>query len=159
MSFNCQQLKKVIIEPSLLAIGLFSDSAVNLLLGTCAVESQLGTYLIQEGIGFKGAVGIFQMQEPTFNDIWQRKVNNNLVLIARISLFLGYVKKPAFARLASDLSLAAIMARLFYANVSEPLPKANDIPGMAIYYKKYWNTAMGKATEQDFIDAYKKYII
>jgi hypothetical protein len=63
------------------------------------------------------------------------------------------------SRMASDLLLATIMARLFYANILESLPDANDIPGMARYWKLYYNSAAGKGTTDEFIANYKEYVV
>ena len=62
------QLTDYIIKPTLLQIGLFNHTAVNLLLGTCAQESRMGTYVHQLGNG--PALGIYQIEPATHNDIW-----------------------------------------------------------------------------------------
>src|SRR6056297_2531573 len=64
------QLKKL-IKNTLVEIGFYSESAVNLLMGTAAQESHLGHYIEQ----INGpAKGIFQMEPATFED----HVNNYL---------------------------------------------------------------------------------
>lgn len=155
---NARQLKEVVIVPALMALGLESPSAVNLLLGTCAQESAMGHYLIQQNIGFKGGIGIYQMQKLSYDDIWNRKINDNVALKARIRLMLGYEGKPPAERMATDLKLATVMARLFYAVIPDPLPAADDIRGMAAYWKKYYNTSFGRGTIDEFVTNYAKYI-
>ena len=59
-----------LITSVLKELNLHSDNAVNLLMGTAAQESHLGKYRKQIGGG--PALGIFQMEPATFNDI----VNN-----------------------------------------------------------------------------------
>src|ERR1017187_9320054 len=153
MSINCVQLKEVIIRPALNAIGLCSDEAIQLILGTCAQETNLGRYVVQANMSnFLGGIGLFQMQEGSYNYIWSKHVATSLVMKAKISLYCGYAGKPVAARMASDMALATIMARLYYANILEKLPAVGDIAGMAKYYKQYWNTSAGSASEQQFID-------
>lgn len=155
---NARQLKEVVIVPSLIALGLESPAAVNLMLGTCAQESAMGQYLVQQNIGFKGGIGIYQMQRLTYDDIWNRKIEDNVAIKARIRLMLGYDGKPPADRMASDLKLATVMTRLFYAAISDPLPDQDDIRGLGAYWKKFYNSAMGKGTIDEFVTNYRKYV-
>jgi hypothetical protein len=45
---------------------------------------------------------------------------------------------------------ATFMARFFYLIIPEELPPAHDLKAQWEYYKKYWNTSLGKAKEEDF---------
>jgi len=133
---------------------LASESAVQLLLGTAAQESKFGTALRQYGKcadpmnpSYGPAIGIFQMEPETF--YWLREK------------YCG--KYPDLAnRMADDmewdLRLAIIMARLRYRVVKPPLPAADDIEGMALYYKLFYNSFKGKATPEDFVKNYKKFV-
>ena len=156
---NVRQVKELIIVPALTALGLNSPSAVNLLLGTMAQESQMGHFIVQTNIGLKGGIGAYQMERPAYLDIWRNKVAISTSLKAKIRLLLGYEIMPSAERMASDVMLSTIMARLYYAAISSPFPNPDDISGLAHYYKKYWNTELGKATEQEFINNYNKYIL
>lgn len=159
MTFNCAQLKDIIIRPALSAIGLCSDNAIQLLLGTAAQETQLGRYLVQTNITpYNGGIGIYQMQAPSYVHIWGRHVDSSISMKAKMKLYLGYEGMPMASRMASDLALSTIMARLFYANVLERLPDEKDVPAMARYWKLYWNTMAGKGTQDQFIDNYKEYV-
>lgn len=155
---QARQLRDVVIIPSLTAIGQYSSAAVNLLLGTCAQESQMGHYLIQKRIGMSGGIGIYQMQKSTFDDVWDRAVMPNIAMKAKIRLLLGYEGRPNADRIASDLLLATVMARLFYYLIPESFPKENDIDGLAHYYKQHYNTPSGKATELQFKLNYIQYV-
>lgn len=159
MSIDCLQLKQYIILPALTAIGLNSENAVKLLLGTCAQESAMGNYLVQNKIGFNGACGIFQMEKAAYNSLYDSYITRSVSMSAKMKLYLGYNSKPPFERMCSDLSLATIMARLFYYAIKEDLPDPNDVNAIAQYYKKYWNTIKGKATIDEFISNYNKYVI
>lgn len=148
MSINCHQLKVYVVEPTLKAIGLYSESAVALILGTCAQESNMGRYLHQIGGG--SALGIYQMESPTYNDIWLNTVETNKALKAKILLYTGYNGKPPPIRLISDMALATIMTRLHYKRVPSPLPEAKDVDGLAYYWKNHYNTHLGKGTVDEF---------
>jgi hypothetical protein len=121
-----------------------SDAAVNLLLGTAAVESAFGTYIRQ----IKGpALGVFQMEPDTFT--WLR-VNYEGRLTELMT--------AQFNHLEWNLRLAIIMARLRYRIVPEPLPEAGDVTGLAAYWKKHYNSIKGKGTVGDFTHNYLRFI-
>jgi hypothetical protein len=67
MAFDKKQFRDL-IQRTLQDLGMHSESAVNLLLGTAAQESQFGTYFRQIGGG--PALGVFQMEPDTEIDIW-----------------------------------------------------------------------------------------
>jgi hypothetical protein len=158
MSINCQQLRDVIISPVLTALGMSSPSAVNLILGTCAQETAMGEYLIQRGIGLNGGIGIYQMEKRTYDSICEHMIKDNIVRYAKIKLLLGYTCMPPAERMASDLYLATAMTRLYYYAIQSALPNPDDVIGLANYWKKYYNTAKGKGTIEQFVSNYKKYV-
>ena len=152
---NSQQLKTLIIIPALKDLVLYSDDAVALLLFTCATESIGGTYLHQE----KGpALGIYQMEPTTYNDLWVNFIlnKNSIVLQLSHNFACGYM--PSEERLIYDLRFATAMARIFYARIKAPLPNANDIEALWDYYKLYYNTAKGAATKDKSIALYQQFI-
>src|SRR5258706_9966058 len=105
MTINCSQLRDIIIKPALIAIGLNSEAAINLLLGTAAQESNMGTY-VKQTTG--PALGLFQCEPLTYDDIWDRLVQPSVAMKAKIQLYCGYSGKPAAKRLMFDMSLATI---------------------------------------------------
>lgn len=148
-------LKEYIIIPTLDYMGLNSASAVNLLLGTAAQESHLGKYLHQ----INGpALGIYQMEPDTHKDIH----NNFLVYKSDLNKKILNLSFPAFSmkkNLIGNLYYATAMARIHYYRVPEKLPKADDIEGLANYWKRYYNTTIGKGTIKEFIKNFEKYVL
>lgn len=158
MSINKDQLRELIIE-TLKEVDLHSDSAVELLMGTAAVESNLGEYIKQVN---GPALGIFQMEPETYFDIWENYLkfkpmtfskNYNIEHLQGKQLY-----KHGADTMRYNLKYAIIMTRLHYLRRPEPLPKANDIEGLAYYWKSYFNTRLGKGKQTDFIDKYIKYV-
>lgn len=158
MSIDVDQLRNIIIRPALSAIDLVSDSAMALMLGTAAQESAMGTYLKQTNTD-TGGWGIYQMQPATFQYVWDRYVGGSVIVKSKVQLYLGYTNRPAYQRLATDLSLATIMARLYYYSFATELPLVADLNGLANYWKLYWNTKLGAGTPQEFIANYNKYVL
>lgn len=160
MPIDKKQFKELIIKPSLSAINLLSDDAIELLMLTAATESKLGTYIRQLGVKQGvGAYGVYQIEANTYNYIWTNVINVKPALRAQIQLFCGYAGKPPVERLMSDMSLSTIMARLIYYNVPQMLPSHTDMMAMAGYYKRYYNSILGDNTVENVIADYRKYAL
>jgi hypothetical protein len=150
MSINTKQLRELVIQPTLEYLGLDSLAAQNLLLGTCAQESAMGTYIKQVN---GCALGIYQMEPATHDDIWKNFIFFNFSLKEKVSE-LGTTQ----GKLIGNLNYATAMCRIHYMRINEPLPAADNIYGLAAYWKKYYNTEKGKGTEEQFITNYQKYV-
>ncbi len=152
---NNEQLRELIIKPALSKLNMYSDKAVELLIFTCAVESNGGTYLKQ----LKGpALGIYQMEPTTYNDIWQNYIRNRVDISLQLSNQFNAYRMQSETRMIYDLYYATAMARIFYRRIQEDTPEKEDIDGIWAYYKKYWNTELGKAKKEPCIKAYKLFI-
>ncbi len=154
MTINKEQLRDLITD-TLFEINMLSESAVNLLMGTAAQESHLGTYIRQ----IKGpALGIFQMEPATHNDIWHNYIDYKKGL-ERIIMDCALMSHPIDARaLIYNLKYAIIMCRLHYRRAPEALPEYYDVAGLAKYWKKYYNTHLGAGTEEEFIKNYERFV-
>ena len=141
-----------LISRTLYDLRMHSDAAVELLMGTAAVESKLGSYIRQE----EGpALGIMQMEPRTEHDRWFNYLAYRQHLKSRVELITG---RPGPGEwLEYDLKYQIVMARIFYFSITEKLPEANDIIGLANYWKTYYNTEKGKGTVDKFVSNYKKY--
>jgi len=152
---NPDHLKIDIVKPVLEAMGWYSRAAEELLLLTCAQESHCGEYLHQ----INGpALGIYQMEPLTHDDIWANYLIYKDEIADSVSRW-ELVKEPDRAgQMKGNLYYATAMARVFYLRFSESLPEADDIKGLAKYYKKYWNTSRGDATVEQAISNYKRFM-
>ena len=148
---------RIVIADVLKRLGMYSESATELLMGTCAVESNLGEY--DEQIGGGPALGVFQMEPNTMNDIWSNYIRYREGL--RILLIEEFgMNGPDKERLKNDLEYGIVMARLKYRRSPLALPKSDkDIEGLARVWKKVYNTDLGKGSTEKFISKYKKYCI
>jgi hypothetical protein len=158
MGINPKQLRELVIIPALKYLNPvipYSIEAVDLLCMTAAHESLNGTYLKQ----IKGpALGIYQMEPATHDDIWKNFLAYNGE-IAEDTIQYG----SSALDLVTRLDYATAMARVHYYRVPEALPKCKDtgpdsdyIYELAKYAKKYYNTHLGKATADDYFDAFVK---
>jgi len=150
---NTQQLREYIIKPSLSKLNAYSKDAEELMVFTCATESNGGEYLKQiKG----GALGIYQCEVSTYTDMWRNYIFNKYRLSTVLSLNFGTNGIPLPNRLVYDLSYATAMCRIHYLRVKEALPSGADPEAMYAYYKEHYNTPLGKATKKKSIDAYKR---
>lgn len=157
LSMNTRQLRKLISE-TLHELELHSDGAVELLMLTAAAESNLGEYIEQT----KGpAVGIFQMEPTTFADIMGRWLDTKPDLREKVEkVLMRHVgseydtTKHGAKVMRYNIKAAIIAARLHYLARPGAIPSASDSKGLAEYWKKNWNTNLGKGT---VIGAMRKY--
>ena len=142
-----------LITSVLKEIGLYSDNSVNLLMGTAAQESHLGKYRKQIGGG--PALGIFQMEPTTFHDIVNNYLRYKPELAAKIERVARVSRFKAEDIENNDL-LAICMTRVHYLRVKKAIP--DNLEGWATYWKRYYNTPLGKGTAEEFIANYKRYV-
>lgn len=148
MGIYLEHLQRCVIRPSLEPLGLYSGPAEQLLLGTLAVESDLG-YFLQQTNG--PALGIYQIEPATHQDIWDNYLAYKNTLAAQIGAMLPVSPDVTIEQLLiTDLRYATIIARLVYYRQNEPLPNINDYPAQAAYWKKYYNTEQGKGSVEQY---------
>lgn len=159
------QVREILIRQPLLAINIpsfWSADAEELIMGTAAQESNLFNFVKQVSlyysyIGTEGGFGPFQMEKITFDDLWARLIKGK-ELEDKIMATCNLCHSPTVIQLMTHLDLAVIMCRVKYLSIEEPLPQASDIPRIAAYWKKYYNTPQGAGTEQEFISNYHRYV-
>jgi hypothetical protein len=152
---NHKQLSELIIKPALEDLQLYSQDAVQLLLFTCAVESDGGTYLKQ----LQGpALGIYQMEPNTYNDIWQNYILGKSEIKLRLLHNFEAPTMPSEERLIYDLRYASAMTMIHYNRSKDPLPNANDIFQLWGYYKLHYNTKRGNASVTEAINKYGEFM-
>lgn len=122
---------------------------------TCAQESRGGTYLHQTD---GPALGVYQIEPDTYDGVinyiqTRQALRQNILKACNFDVF-----PPPIQELITNLKYATIIARVHYSQFQEALPNANDMEGMWNYYKKYWNTSGGKATQNEFYANVKAFL-
>lgn len=152
---NYAQLRDLIIKPTLYDLTMLSADAIELLVFTCAVESLGGTYLKQvDG----PALGIYQMEPKTYNDIWQNYIYNKSSLSLVMLSNFDCVRMPSEDRMIYDLRYATAMCRIHYRRSSEEIPSKDDLDGLWSYYKSHYNSSLGAAKKTESIAKYQTFI-
>jgi hypothetical protein len=137
-----QHFREYIVRPALRALGLHSAAAENLLVGTAVQESHL-TYLVQHNGGT--ALGLYQIEPATHEDLFDNWKAAE------------FIERRNYTHLVWDMSYATAIARLIYYRRPESLPDAEDVDGLAAYWKEHYNTPLGKGTAPEWALNYRRY--
>lgn len=136
-----------VIRPAIAALGEPPNPDLEAqLLRTCAQETHLGMQRVQEGGG--PALGIFQIEPATCNDIWQNWLMFRPTMRTKVEAVLG--DGDHVAALVDNDIYSCMIARLKYLRSPLAIPPAADIEAQAGIYLHVFN-AGGKATAQQFI--------
>lgn len=137
-------------------IDLWSPAAENLVLGTAGVESDFGRYVKQVGKG--PALGIFEMETVTHDDIWRNfLVGKNEPLAKKLLDLCTPAAITAGAReMVGNLYYATGMCRTFYRRLPDALPSDVDARGMAELWKRRYNTYLGDGTIERALPYFRK---
>jgi hypothetical protein len=147
---DIDQFRLYVVRPALQRIDLWSLAAENLVLGTGLIESGLE---FVDQIDFNKrpgpAYGLFQMEQPTYDDIWDNFLSSRPMLSAKLKSMAGFdeLVRPPVSELWGNNFFSAAMCRVHYLRVPAPLPAPIDADAMAVYWKRYYNTPLGKGSE------------
>lgn len=129
-----------------------NHNALQLLKGTAAQETAYGSF--RDPSEYGAGVGLCQCDPIAFRDVQARtRPAARKALQAQFDIDLDAVTHQ---ELAFSPLLAMVWCRLHYKLVPELIP--STVPGLADYWKKYYNTSAGKGTPDEFIEKYYKYV-
>lgn len=140
------------LRPTLKAIDLYSLEAEKLLMGTAAQESNFRN-VFQAGGG--PAKGPFQMETITHDDLWSRIVRRHSALELKIRALLNGAA-PSAPMLMGNAAYAVAMCRVKYWSVRDSIPR--DLTGWSQYWKRWYNTPLGKGSPDEFIANWHLYV-
>jgi hypothetical protein len=132
----------------------YSEAAVELLMLTAAQETHLGKYLWQ----IRGpALGVFQMEPNTYHDIWSNYIMYRQPLLNALNDMWGASGINWELRMKADLAYQIVMSRIFYLRIPAALPAKDEPTAIAHYWKRYYNTMLGRGTTEEAFKNYNKY--
>lgn len=144
-----------IIRPTLEKMDMWSPAAEKLLVMIACHES-MGFRFRKQISG--PAVSFYQIEPATFTDVWDRYLGRRQLKKANVVQFLPDDLTPIEALTISD-EFATSIARMKLYMVPEALPLATDDEGLARYAKKYWNSELGKATPEKYLNDFQIYAV
>jgi len=162
VGLDVKQFRELVVRPTLEQIDLWSEAAENLVVGTAVQESRL-CFLKQKGGG--PALGVYQPEPATHADVWVNFLRFRSGLARKVKalapsngMLVGSPPPhPSHTQLITNLAYATAICRVIYYRRPEPLPAADDIPGLAAYWKQHYNTPRGAGTAMEWEDNYRRY--
>ncbi|MFV8783261.1 hypothetical protein ACNKU7_12640 [Microbulbifer sp. SA54] len=156
MGICLDELRLLVVRPTLKQLRAWSPGMEALLLGTAAQESELGFHL---KLGRRHGMGIFQIQPNTHRQIWDEYLINFPALASKVR---GLASQRDFlqhphAELATNLRYATAIAWLIYRSAGVENIEREDLPRMAKLWKKYFHHGPS-ASLRDFVDSYCRLI-
>lgn len=119
--------------------------AARMLLETAAQETHVGRYRDPTPLG--AGRGLFQCDRIAFVDVRQRA---RIADIEAVRNAWGFdIRAVGHEQLDSSPLLAAVFARLFYKLIPDVFPV--DLAGRAAYWKRFYNTADGRGTVEEYM--------
>ncbi len=143
---NADDFRLEVIRPVLQRAKLWTYEAEYLLLATAKAESDLDA-LVQRG---GPALGVFQIEPKTHNDIWLNYLSYRPIKAARVLAHSCSV--PQHRQLIWNLGYATLIARLVYLRSPIPLPGFDNLDAQARIWKRVYNTRLGKGTIHHFME-------
>ena len=143
---------KEIAEHALYKIDCYSDDALALVVRTGMAESG---YRALRGYGEGNpAIGFWQVEPATLYDmmrnyiIYRPKHRKNLE-----ELGMEFTGDDIEMSVIRNIGVQAALCRLHYRRDRDPIPSWDDLKGQASYWKKVYNTHLGKGTVEHFMRA------
>ncbi|WP_137169381.1 hypothetical protein [Marinomonas sp. FW-1] len=157
MSLNLEQLREYVVLPTLSNLGMYSEAAEQLVMGTITQESR-ATHLKQLGKG--PALGLIQMEPATHADLWRNFIKYKSSLQDDLRALLSGEADSVFEvcgvpdelELMSNIKYAVAMCRVHYWRKPQSLPEPNNIKALGEYWKDHYNTIHGAGTVHEFIN-------
>lgn len=147
-------LLNYVIRPVLKDLELWSPQAERLVLGTACQESQCGRWLRQIGTG--PALGIYQMEPATHNDIWENFLKYKGGLKGKLLSYTPERRQMDANEMIGNLFYATAMCRVHYLRVPDKIPE--ELPSQAAYWKIHYNTEQGAGKPSEYILAWYRFV-
>ena len=139
---------KEIIEWTLNKMNMYSDDAAAMIYRTGMVETGY-KHLKQMGSG--PAIGFFQIEPATMNDVMDNYVEYRPQI--KTDLYaLGFDEKDSVIRVMGSIVLQVAFCRLCYRRDSKAIPSLENMEAQAKYWKRVYNTKLGKGTVKHFME-------
>ena len=148
------EILECIIRPTLHRLGVYNPIAEQLMLGTAAVQSNMGSYLRSSS----GGIGLFGIQHDRHEELWDSYLAFDADLASEIRGFASqheFLKAPDM-ELACNMRYAATIAWMIYVEAGIDLHKLHTTEDLAkCWYELYSRREAGFSPE-DFVMHYEK---
>lgn len=143
---------KYIIKWTLDYLDMYSDDAAELIYRTGMAETG---YRVLRQMGGGPALGFFQCEPKTMLDIMKNYVHYRQDLKQKI-IALGYNEEHSSDILMSNIALQVAFCRIKYRRDKYQIPSKDNLKEQGKYWKRVYNTKLGKGTVEHFISCNTK---
>lgn len=155
MSIDAQSLKEQVIEPTLKYLNGYTPAAVNLLLGTAAVETQLKPLEFYNSGVEKSGIGLFNISRQRHIDIWDQFLAFDPDLASQVR---GLASQRTFltnphTELGTNLSYATAIAWCIYKR-SNLIIENGATKSLASYWNEHYRQ---EESDYNLYDFHKRY--
>jgi len=123
-----------------------SENAIELICMIAAHQSRQFKRRKQVGAD-KPALGLTQIELSTFRTV-QEHCDKYQLVIDKLGL------DKSFNNIEKSDFLCIVITRLRLSMDTRPLPSAGDLMAMSEYCKEFWNTKLGEATPEKYLNDY-----
>ncbi len=150
------ELQHLVIRPTLEYLGEYSLAAQTLLMATAAMESELGFHLKNDQ---NQGLGVYQISPRSHQYLWNRYLAKDPDMASKVR---GLASQHEFlmsphSELATNLRYATAIAWMMYKRKGKTLPEAEDIAGMAKFWRRHFHSRP-QASVNAFMERYQKLI-
>ena len=143
---------KEIVEETLYTLDMYSDDALTLIMRTGWAES--GYRALKGATSGNPALGFWQVEPFTAKDT----LDNYVKFRPRIKeslMFLGLNEEKLEFSLLSNIAIQVAFCRLKYRRDKQSITSWDNIEAQAQYWKRVYNSELGKGTIKHFLSANK----
>lgn len=142
---DVSQFKNLIVRPTVASLALPGDDEAR-------TELHTGIALVESGLSYLRqingpALGLFQMEQPTHDDIWVNYLHYRPDLAASVRSFvpLRFAQNavPSAQALVESLAYSAAMSVMRFLRTPIPLPKRGAAADQCSAWKAGYNTEAG----------------
>jgi hypothetical protein len=157
MGIDADDFRTYVIRPTLQKLDANSADAELLLLGTAAIESELGSFLKTEG---QRTSGIYRLHGLTHRHIWDDYLADRPELASKVR---GIASQREFlenphAELTTTLAYATAVTWLAYVRHPQfTLPRGASVVHLATLWKNCYHTR-DDLSVQDFVQRYEELV-
>ena len=139
---------KEIAEEVLYKLGAYTPDALALVMRTGYAESG---YKVLKQYGGGPAIGFWQVEPVTAHDTIDNYVNYRKKYKDALQELGCNFENLEFS-LLSNIAVQVAFCRLKYMRDPKPIPSASNIEEQAKYWKRVYNTELGKGTVEHFVE-------
>lgn len=143
---------KEIAEQTLYTLDMYSDDALSLIMRTGWAES--GYRTMKGATSGNPALGFWQVEPATAKDTLENYVKFRPRIKEQL-VYLGMNDSNLEFSILSNIAIQVAFCRLKYRRDSRPIPSWDNIEAQASYWKRVYNTELGRGTVAHFLKANK----